>query len=136
MNELTINPAYLRRIILKIRAIMASEGLVTPETGGNPSDDEIPATLQEQPDDLRREEMMEELDALNVDHQNELVALMWIGREDYGPEEWVEVLKMANRRREGPTSEYLLSHPLVADYWADGLDLLGDGSDVVESGEF
>ena len=136
MNEMSISPAYLRRIILKMRAIMAREGLVTPEIGGNPSDDEIPATLQEQPDDLLRQEMMEELDALDVDHQNELVALMWIGREDYEPEEWTEVLEMANRRREGPTSEYLLSHPLVADYWADGLDLLGDGSDVVESGEF
>lgn len=136
MNEMSINPAYLRRIILKTRAIMAREGLVTPEIGGNPSDDEIPATLQEQPDDLLRQEMMEELDALDVDHQNELVALMWIGREDYEPGEWAEVLERANRRREGPTSEYLLSHPLVADYWADGLDLLGDGSDVVESGEF
>lgn len=56
MNEMSINPAYLRRIILKTRAIMAREGLVTPEIGGNPSDDEIPATLQEQPDDLLRQE--------------------------------------------------------------------------------
>lgn len=136
MNELSIPPAYLRRIILKTRAIMAREGLVMPEIGGNPSDDEVPATLQEPPEDLLRQELVEEIDALDVDHQNELVALMWIGREDLEPEEWTEALAMANRRREGPTSEYLLTHPLVADYWASGLDLLFDGSNVVESGEY
>jgi hypothetical protein len=136
MNELSISPVFLRRIILETRAIMVKEGLVTPEPGGNPGDDPIPATLQEQPGDLRRQQLLEEIEALDVDQQNQLVALMWIGREDFEPEEWSEAVQMASERREQLTGQYLFDHPLVADYWASGLERLGHGSDVVESGEY
>ena len=130
MNELTINPAYLRMLILKVRAIMAKEDVVTPETGGNPTDDGIPESLQERPDDLSREEVIEEIDGLGSSEQAELVALMWIGRGDGEPEEWVNLLKLAEERHEGPTTHYLLGHPLVAEFWADGLEKLGYGSMV------
>jgi len=133
MNELTINPAYLRMLILKVRALMAKEGVVTPDTGGNPTDDEVPEVLQDIPDDLSREEVIKEIDGLNQIQQAELVALMWIGRDDAEPEEWAELVKLAEERREVPTSQYLLDHPLVADYWADALDKLGYGS-LVEGG--
>lgn len=135
MNELTINPAYLRMLVLKVRALMAKEGLVTPDTGGNPTDDEVPETLQDIAGDLSREEVIEEIDALNQTQQAELVALMWVGRGDAEPEEWAELLKLAKERREVPTSQYLLDHPLVADDWADALDKLGYGSMVEGVGE-
>jgi len=51
------------------------------------------------------------------------------------PEEWAELLKLAEERREVPASQYLLDHPLVADYWADALDKLGYGSMVEGVGE-
>jgi len=130
MNELTINPAYLRMLVLKVRAIMAGEDVVTPETDGNSIDDEIPESLQERPDDLSREEVVEEIDGLGLSQQAELVVLMWIGRGDGEPQEWVDLLKLAEERREVPTAQYLLDHPLVADFWADGLDKLGYGSMV------
>lgn len=130
MDELTINTDYLRMLILKVRALMAKEETATPEPGGNPSDDEVPETLQELPEDLSREEVVEEIDGLSPTHQAELVALMWIGRGDGEPEEWTEFLKLADERREVPTNQYLLDHPLVADYWAEGLDRLGYGGMV------
>ena len=65
--------------------------------------------------------------AAEVTEQAELVALMWIGRGDSEPEEWEELIKLAEERREVPTSDYLLDHPMVADHWAEALDKLGYG---------
>jgi hypothetical protein len=128
MDELTLTPAYVHMLILKARAVMVQEGLVTPDTGGNPIDDELPDTLQEEPQDLTREELVEELEGMDADHLNELVALMWLGRGDAEPEEWENLLTLAAERQETGAPGYLLDHPLVADYWAEGLDRLGYGT--------
>jgi hypothetical protein len=136
MDELNLNPAFLRELILKLRAIMAQEEMVSPDSGSNPTDDEGAATLQDNPEDLTRDEISLAVDDLEPDQQAELVALMWIGRGDMEPEEWEEALEMAAERSDGPTSAYLLSHPHVADYLDEGLDKLLDGSDLMETGEY
>jgi hypothetical protein len=128
MDELNITTAYAHMLILKARALMVKEGLVTPETGGNPIDDPLPDTLQDEPGDLTREEFIEEIEGLDADQQAELVALMWLGRGDAEAEEWEGLLKLADERQETSTGSYLLDHPLVADYWAEGLDRLGYGT--------
>ncbi len=125
MPELTINSDYMRRIIEKMRAIMGREGSVMPDLGGNASDDERPLTLQEGPGDMLAQELVEEITALDVDHKHELVALMWVGRGDFGPQEWQEALELAEDRHTGSTARYLLSHPRVADQIANGLEELG-----------
>ena len=61
---------------------------------------------------------------------------MWIGRGDMEPEEWEEAIALALELQEGPTSEYMLKHPHVADYLVEGLDRLFDGSDLMETGEY
>ncbi len=136
MTELSIPPAFLRDLILRMRAIMAREDTVAPNSGSNASDDEGPATLQEAPGDLQIEEVTEEIDAMDADHQSELVALMWVGRGDFDADDWQEALDLAAERRDRPVSEYLLSHPLVADHMANALDELGHGSSVLEDGEY
>ena len=127
MDELTINSEYMRRLIQKLRAVMAPEDEVMPDAGGKPSDDPISATMQETPGDLRLEELREEIDSLDADHKHELVALTWLGRGDFQAAEWQDALTLAEQRHEGPTSSYLLSHPLVADHLANGLEELGYG---------
>jgi Protein of unknown function (DUF3775) len=136
MDELNLNPDFLRTLILKLRAVMAQEEMVSPESGSNASDDEGPATLQDNPDDLTRAEIEAEVDGLEPDQQAELVALMWIGRGDMEPEEWEEALALAVDRRDGSTAAYLLQHPHVADHLDEGLDRLLDGSDLMETGEY
>ena len=133
---LTLNPDFLRSLILKLRAVMAQEELVSPDSGSNASDDEGPATLQDSPDNLIREEIAAQIEDLEPDQQAELVALMWIGRGDLEPEEWSEAVEMAANRQDGPTSRYLLTHPHVADHLDEGLDLLLDGTDLMETGEY
>lgn len=136
MDQLTLNPAFLRSLILKLRAVMAQEEMVSPDSGSNPSDDERNATLQESPDNLTRAEIAAQIEDLEPDQQAELVALMWIGRGDMEPEEWDEALALAADRQEAETSFYLLTHPHVADYLDEGLDKLLDGSDLMETGEY
>jgi hypothetical protein len=136
MEELSIHPEFLQSLILKTRALMAQEEMVSPDSGSNPSDDEGPAVLQENPDNPLRAELIAEIEDLEPDQQAELVALMWIGRGDMEPEEWEEAVALAVERHEGSTGEYLLSHPHVADHLDEGLDRLFDGSDLVETGEY
>ena len=127
-TPLNINTDYLGMLMLKVRAVMAQEPEVMPDPGGNPSDDEGPAVLQEQEENLSLEEILEEIEGLDSDKQVELVALMWLGRGDAEAEEWQELLQLAVDRREAPTATYLLDHPLLAEYWAEGLEKLGHGS--------
>lgn len=136
MDELDINPEFLRSLILKLRAVMAQVDLVSPDSGSNPSDDEGAATLQDSPDNLTRAEIVAQIEDLEPDQQAELVALMWIGRGDMEAEEWDEALEMAAERRERPTADYLLSHPHVADDLEEGLDKLFGGTDLMETGEY
>ena len=110
--------------------------MVSPDSGSNPSDDEGPATLQDDPENLMRDEVASEIEDLEPDQQAELVALMWIGRGDMEPEEWEDAVALAADRHEGATAEYLLSHPHVADHLDEGLDRLFDGSDLMETGEY
>lgn len=135
-DELTQAPTDLANLIFHVRALMAREDTVIPDVGGNPADDPLPATLQETPGDLSRQELVARIDGLAEEQQDALVALMWVGRGDGEPEEWQDLLQMAAERRDGSTAEYLLGHPLVAEYWAAGLESLGHGSAVISEGEY
>lgn len=136
MNELSLNPELLRDLLLNLRALMAQEELVSPDSGSNPTDDEGPATLQDDPDNLTRAEVVATIEDLEPDQQAELVALMWIGRGDMEAEEWEDAKELATERHEGATAAYLLSHPHVADHIEEGLDRLLDGTDLMETGEY
>ena len=62
---------------------------------------------------------------LNEDEQASLVAVMWIGREDFEPEDLTVAKRTALAEATAPTEEYLSNQPLLADYLESGLDALG-----------
>ena len=136
MEELDLNPELLQELIFKLRAVMAQEALVSPDSGSNPTDDEGPATLQEDDADLTRAELETLIDDLEPDQQAQLVALMWLGRGDVEAEEFGEALTLAAERHEGATAAYLLAHPHVADYLDEGVDRLMGGTALMEDGEY
>jgi len=126
MAALSLNPDYLTMLVLKVRAFMGTEDTKESEEGSNPTDDAVPSsTFQEDSDDLSREELIEEIRGLDARQQVELVALMWLGRDEGAPEDFGDLVQLAASRREVPTENYLLDHPLVAEYWLDGLERLG-----------
>jgi hypothetical protein len=125
---LTIDPDYLRRLVLKVRSFMGKEAAELPDEASNPIDDEMPSSaLQDEEDDLSREEVVEEIRGLEPRQQAELVALMWLGRDEGDPDEFEELVAQALERREVPTEDYLLDHPLVAEHWLEGMERLGLG---------
>lgn len=132
MPTLEINPDYLQMLILKVRALMAKDDGGDPETGSNPTDDGTGGNLQEGPDDLTREEIVEEIQGLGPQGQAELVALLWLGRGDGEVEEFEALVAQAHERREVPSETYLLDHPHLADHWAEALDKLGLGGRLDE----
>ncbi len=92
------------------------------------------ALLQENPDDLTEDSLREFIDELNEDEQAALIALAWIGRGDYGPEEWEEALRLAGERNEtgGDPASYLLGMDMVGDLLAEGVAAFGLSIEDVE----
>ena len=62
---------------------------------------------------------------LNEDEQASLVAVMWIGRESFEPEELEEAIQTARVERTTPTEDYLMGEPRLADLLESGLEALG-----------
>jgi hypothetical protein len=110
---------------VQVRALMVKV-LEDPDDGSNPTDDPMPE-LRDDEEDFSRQEVMAEIRALDQRQQAELVALMWLGRDDAEPEDWDELVQEALDRQEVPTAVYLLDHPLLADDWLAGMERLGLG---------
>jgi hypothetical protein len=134
MPTLDLNPDYLEMLILKVRAVMGKEPGLDDDTGSNPIDDDTSSYLKDGPSDLSREEIIEEIEGLSPKERLELVALMWLGRGDGDVDDWLDMINQAAEREDAPTPRYLLSQPLIADYWEEGLEKLGlrEGADEVE----
>lgn len=125
-DELTIVPDFLRELIFKMRAVTLGDADTPQDASENTVRGSHHLVLQEEAGTgLSREELVEEIDNMDADHQHELVALMWVGRGDFGAEEWGDALALAAERADSPTSRYLLSHPMAADDIASGLEVLG-----------
>ena len=122
---LSVSSDYLARLVVKTRGLQAREAEVDPDSGSNPTDDNMIDTLQDSFGDLSREEVQRELQGLDDRQQAELVALMWTGRGDAEPEEWNQTVELARQLKDGPTPRYLLRHPLVAEHWQEGAAKLG-----------
>lgn len=134
--ELTIAPDFLARLIFKIRAVTLGDEDVPRDARDNATGGTHHVTLREEVgSDLTRHELIDEIDGMDPAHQQELVALMWVGRGDFGTAEWDEALSLAAERSDRPTSEYLLDHPLAADDIASGLEVLGHDH-ILQDGEF
>lgn len=54
-----------------------------------------------------------------------MVAIAWIGRETFEPEEFDEAFRTAKEEATTPTEDYLLGIPLLADYLESGLNKMG-----------
>ena len=122
---LNVNPDLVCQVIDKARQFHAKEEVVIPEPPNSPADESIMQVLQDHGDDLSYQELSLAIKDLEPDQQQELVALMWLGREDYDMEDWETALQDAADSWTDRTAEYLLATPLVADYLMEGLGLHG-----------
>ena len=70
-------------------------------------------------------EMRALVDRMNEEEQAALVAVMWIGRGAFEPEEWQEAFETAYAEASTPTADYLIGTPHLADNLESGLEALG-----------
>lgn len=122
MAGLEISPAKVGFVIIKAREIAAK---VAAWDNGATSDHDAESILEDFSDDATQAELKEFIRDLNEDEQISLVALAWIGRGSFGPEELEEALTTARSERTNRTADYLLGMPLLPDYLEEALDRLG-----------
>lgn len=77
-------------------------------------------------------ELSEFIASLNEDEQASLVAVMWIGRDTFDPDELGEAIATAKAERRGPTEDYLMGEPQLADYLEAGMEALGISPEAAE----
>ena len=115
-------------IILRARAIDVRDGDAETVSGSNPIDDANALTLVESADDATEEEMREVIAGLNEDERHDLIALVYIGRGDLEPEEWVEAVRLAREREDAMSitaADWLLGIPNLGDLLDEGLASMG-----------
>jgi Protein of unknown function (DUF3775) len=134
--ELSISPEKVVFLIEKAKEFDVKDVPSKRNPGSNPTDDRMIEVLEDHPDDLVLVEIAGLINSLNVDEQVDLVGLMWMGRDDYDVEEWEQVRAEAARAHNKHTARYLAGTPLLADYLAGGLDMLGYCVSRLESEAF
>jgi hypothetical protein len=124
----------LAYIIEKAREFDAETAPVDSGPGSNPSDDKYVGVLEATEDNPTEQELLAALDALDDEQRIEILALMWVGRGDFGREEWRDALTQAREIHNENEIAYLTGTPLLADYLEIGLDLLGYSLEDHEKG--
>jgi Protein of unknown function (DUF3775) len=125
MPELTISTEKVGFLIEKAREFDVKEAASDPDSGSNGSDDEMIDVLEDNGHDPVVREITGFVNALSVDEQLDLIALMRLGRGDGTLDEWKELRRDGVEESDGNTVEYLLGEPMLGDFLADGLDEFG-----------
>jgi len=118
---LEISPRRVAHIIIRAREIDAKVGRW--DSPGDSSDAE--SILEARASDATESELRAFIERLNDDEKASLVALMWIGRGTFEPEDAAEALETARAEATTPTQDYLLGSPHLPDHLEDGLEKMG-----------
>jgi len=122
---LTIPLQKLAYIIEKAREFDAEVPADAGDLGSNPTDDGESNILLDTPGNPTLEELRDVIDGLNTDEQEELLALIWLGRGDFGKSEWPQAMRQARESRTAAEADYLIGTPLLADYLEEAVSELG-----------
>lgn len=134
---LTVNSEIVCRLIELAQLYHGQEGMVIPDEmetvelersvsiADSPADDAERQLLAGHGSDTTAQEFASIVGTLEPDQQQEIVALLWLGREDYAIGEWEGILDQARDQWTPETADYLLDHPLLASYLEDGLAMHG-----------
>ncbi|MBV8850505.1 MAG: DUF3775 domain-containing protein [Methylobacteriaceae bacterium] len=120
-------------IIVKAREFDTAGG-EPGDDASNPTDDRFVSAFSPANEKTTQRELTAFINALDEDEKTELVALLFVGREDYTPEEWDDALAAARDRGDPPVARFLLSEPLLGDLLEDGLSAFDLSCEDFEKG--
>ena len=118
--ELSISLETVCRIIIRAREYEAQVPAVDPDDGSNPSDDGDVEVLEDENNTAVEEELRAIIDDLAEDEQQELIALVMVGRGTFDNGEWDEAMEMASDEMRD-AADYLLGVPMLAGFLDAGL---------------
>lgn len=122
---LQVNPDDVCQLIQLARDFHAQDSVVFEDEPESLTDDLIFDALERHGEDPIVAEFQNIIADLDREQQVQVVTLLWVGRGDYDLSEWQEALSDAGDQWTNYTADYLLAHPLLADYLGDGLEMLG-----------
>jgi hypothetical protein len=125
MPTLGINPDKVCYLISRVRQFQAKVAPLEPDPASNMVDDEFREVLEDSADDAVLAEIREFFDALNEEEYRNILSLLWLGRGDYGKEEWEDILAEAQALGAEHGPDDLIGTPLLAEHLEEGLNLLG-----------
>jgi hypothetical protein len=108
-------------IIAKAREFQAQEDVVIPEAPSSPAEDWAQQILAHHSGDYTLTEFVECIGEMDQRQRAELIALMWVGRGDYGIEDWESAVDDAIGDYSVRAAQYLIAHPMVSDDLEEGL---------------
>jgi len=132
---LTISVDKVCWIIIKAREFDVKNAPSESDPASNASDDMMIAVLEEQANDPVEQELRTFISSLSEDEQIDLVALVWLGRNDSTLADWPSIRAEAarsHRNHRMHTANYLLGDPLVSDFLEEALSLFGKSCDEGE----
>ena len=131
---LEISTAKVANVIIRAREYDAKVGTWEDPMSRGFREEDGNSILQNFATDSTRSELAEFIGALNDDEQASLVALAWLGRGSFAPEELDDAIETAKSEKVNRTEDYLLGMPLLGDYLEEGLDKLGFSVEDAEDG--
>ena len=129
---LELSPDKVAYIIIKAKELDAKVGAWDDSWDSGDAAENPEAVLEDFGADSSKAELTAFIGGLNEDEQADLVALTWIGRGTYTPEQFDEAVATARAERTTPTETYLLGIPLLGDYLSEGLEQMGISSGAAE----
>lgn len=128
-----IAPEKVAHVIIKAREYDAKVGAWNDSPEEGDAEEDPNAILEDFANDPTRAELAGFIGRLNYDEQANLVALAWIGRGTFEPEEFDEAVDTARAERINSTASYLLGMPMLSDYLEEGLEKMGFSAEDSEN---
>lgn len=112
-------------VVVKARELDVKVAPSDMDDAVGPAEDDVERILEDYADDPTLLELQSFLESLNDEEVEDLVALTWVGRGDFGAEEWEDVLAEIQDVREKHSVQYLIGTPLLGDFLEEGLAQFG-----------
>ena len=122
--ELNVALTKVQEIVLAARAYDQEEFPDEVEPGEDAPGEDREDRL-DTGDDPTEAELQEMINDLNDDEIVDVIALVWVGRGDFGIEDIEEARELARERHQGSSSRYLMGIPTLAEYLSEGVAAAG-----------
>lgn len=133
---LEITTDKVAQVIVRARELEARTGAWELPDRTHPGEETAEMVMEALRNDPSRLALATFISEMNGDELAELVALMWVGRGSFDPEEWEEAVETAREEHTdvAGTTRYLLSNPLLAEHLEEGLERMGYSVEDAASG--